>query len=81
LSDQPSPTAYGRTIQRLRKQREWSQEELGRRANLGHQTISDIETGRRTNPKHATLQQIADALEVPIGRLYAEEPAMPRGAA
>jgi transcriptional regulator with XRE-family HTH domain len=80
VSEAPTTTVYGRRIRQLRIQRQWSQEELGRRANVGHQTVSDIETGRRDNPKQATLQAIADALGVTVATLYGE-PATPRGAA
>lgn len=52
-------------IRSLRKERNWSQQELARRAGLSQATISDLERGLE-HVKAATLTGVAVALGVPL---------------
>ncbi len=60
-----NPTQLGAIIQRARKQRGWTQAELGRRTGLRQATISLIETG---NPaaKLETILAVLAALDLEI---------------
>ncbi len=62
----------GKTIQFLRKQKEWTQMDLSARCNMDKPNIVRIETGR-TNPTTKTLKIIADALEVKVSDLFSFE--------
>lgn len=55
-------------MQKLRLQRELSQEALAERAELHWTYISGIERGRRS-PGLNVLARIARALQVPLGKL------------
>lgn len=59
---------YGEAIQKLRKQKGWSQEELAERAKLDPKSIVQIENAKR-NPTLKTLQKIASALDVSVSKL------------
>lgn len=59
----------GRQLRALRKMRDLTMEELGRRSEVSTGLISQIERGRG-NPSFNTLVQMAHALDVPIGRLF-----------
>jgi transcriptional regulator with XRE-family HTH domain len=54
-----------RTIQRLRKERQITQEQLAERLNVSQSWLARIETGREI-PNLRRLQQIAQALEVKV---------------
>ena len=56
---------YGEVIRRLRKEKDWSQEELAAKAHLDPKSIIQIETGKR-NPTLKSLQKIAVALGTSI---------------
>lgn len=48
----------------------WSQEELSKRAHIGHSTLKDFETGKRA-PMRNNLEALRSALEaVGIGLLH-----------
>ena len=53
----------GLNVQRIRKERGWSQEELAFRAGLHRTYVSGVERGIR-NPTVLVLGQLAEALEV-----------------
>ena len=72
MSEASTTTVYGRQIRRLRDARKWSQEDLARRAHIGKQAMSDIESGRTKRPHIDSLQRIAKALDVPVGDLLGE---------
>lgn len=59
----------GAQLRRLRKMRNLTLEELGRRSDVSAGLLSQIERGRG-NPSFNTLVQMAHALDVPIGRLF-----------
>ena len=54
----------GRNVRRIRRERNWSQEELAFESGLHRTYISGIERGAR-NPTLLVLRQLADALSVP----------------
>ena len=62
----------GLNVQRIRRTRGWSQEELAFESGLHRTYISGIERGAR-NPTITVLKELADALGVPPGTLL--EPA------
>ncbi len=53
----------GRNVQRIRKEHDWSQEELAFESGLHRTYISGIERGAR-NPTVLVLEKLADALRV-----------------
>ena len=65
--------ALGQRIATLRRQKSWTQEELATHTKVGASYIARIETGSR-RPTLEVLDQIADALEVPIWRLLLTSP-------
>lgn len=58
----------GLAVQRHRKAKGWSQEELADRAELHRTYVSGVERGVR-NPTVTVLEKLAQALEVTIGEL------------
>lgn len=62
--------AVGLAVRRVRRQRQWSQEQLADESGLHRTYISDIERGVR-NASLTSLVRIADALEVKLSRLIA----------
>jgi transcriptional regulator with XRE-family HTH domain len=59
----------GGQVRVLRKMRNLTIEETGRRSGVSTGLLSQIERGR-ANPSFSTLAQLAHALGVPIGRLF-----------
>ena len=59
----------GNNIVRLRKQKNWSQADLARACDKEPQSIERIENSK-SNPTAYYLKEIADALEVPIAKLF-----------
>ena len=59
----------GRAIKDIRKEKDWSQEELATRANITQAALSQIERGKR--PGNETIKKLAAALNVPESLLYA----------
>jgi transcriptional regulator with XRE-family HTH domain len=63
----------GRLIARLREERLWTREALGRKAGVSTSTITNVEEGR-SQIRFGTLRKLADALEVePLTLLHPEE--------
>ena len=62
-------TSLGAAIRRERVALRISQEELARRSGLQRTYISDLERGTR-NPSVGSIHRIAQALEVPVARLF-----------
>ena len=56
---------FGNKIKRLRKAKDWSQEELGRRAGLHRTYIGSIERSER-NVSLLNIERIAKALDVSL---------------
>ncbi|MEQ8402156.1 MAG: helix-turn-helix transcriptional regulator [Silicimonas sp.] len=59
----------GVNVQRLRREKRLSQEELAHRADMHQTYLSGVERGRR-NPSVAVLERIAAALDVDIAALF-----------
>jgi transcriptional regulator with XRE-family HTH domain len=62
-------TAFGRRVRELRKERGFSQEELGHRAGVHYTYIGGIERGER-NPGLMNIWAIAAALSVTLSELF-----------
>lgn len=56
-------------IQRLRRQRDLSQEELGARARVHQTYLSQLE-GSKRNPSIDVLERLANALKVDVSELF-----------
>jgi transcriptional regulator with XRE-family HTH domain len=65
--------SFGETVRRLRKERRWTQQELGAKAGFPPGTISHIENGRNDNPTQETLDKLARALGISVGQLLGED--------
>lgn len=59
----------GRNVQRLRRSKGLSQEELSDRAAIHQTYLSGVEGGKR-NPSALVLARIADGLEVDVSELF-----------
>jgi transcriptional regulator with XRE-family HTH domain len=59
----------GKRIRALRKVREWTQEQLGKHAELSYKFIGEIERGQQ-NPSFDTFIKIAAALKVDLTELF-----------
>ena len=60
-------------IAEWRRQRKWTQQMLAEHSEVPRSYIADLE-GARRNPSVATLLRIANALRVPLNKLF-EKPA------
>lgn len=58
-----------RNIQRIRREKELSQEEVAHRARIHQTYLSGVETGKR-NPSILVVERIANALSVDISELF-----------
>lgn len=63
----------GKRIEKLRKEHNYTMQELADKANISKSYINDIEKGR-VNPSLDTLKMIAKALNTTIGYLTGETP-------
>jgi XRE family transcriptional regulator, regulator of sulfur utilization len=59
----------GAVVRRLRRERDWTQEQLGKRAGLAQAHISEIESGVRAHPTAVVVKKLARALGVPVTAL------------
>lgn len=59
-------------VRELREARGLSQNALAKAAGLSHTFVGRIESGVAHRPSYDTLRRLADALDVPIGRLLME---------
>jgi transcriptional regulator with XRE-family HTH domain len=62
-------SALARNVQRLRKKRKWTQDDLAAAAEIEQMAVSLIEN-RRSNPTVEILEKVAAALEVPFAELF-----------
>ena len=67
----------GLNMQRLRREKEWSQEVLAFESGIHRTYISGLERGVR-NPTITIVQKLADALKVPFGTLLDPPARKPR---
>jgi transcriptional regulator with XRE-family HTH domain len=59
----------GKKIQRLRKEKELSQDELARKANIPYTTLTKIEIGVIKKPSVFAVAKIAEALDITLDDL------------
>ena len=62
-------SALAKNIRKLRQEKEWSQDELARKADIPFTTLTKIETGVIKKPSVFTVEQIATALGVSVDHL------------
>lgn len=62
-------TNLANNVERLRKQKRFSQEKLARLADVANNTIIKIESGENNNPTLKTLRKVAEAFDVSIDKL------------
>jgi transcriptional regulator with XRE-family HTH domain len=62
-------TVLSDNIKKLRNRREWTQQELAKKANISMNFLSEIERGRKW-PYPETLQSLAEALNVEIFEFF-----------
>jgi transcriptional regulator with XRE-family HTH domain len=60
---------FAANLKTVRAERGWSQEDLSRATGLHTTAISKVERGMRA-PRFYTVVALAEALEVPAGRLF-----------
>jgi transcriptional regulator with XRE-family HTH domain len=64
---------FAANLKELRAERGWSQEDLSRHTKLHTTAISKIERADRA-PRFPTIIALAEALQVPAGRLFERIP-------
>jgi transcriptional regulator with XRE-family HTH domain len=64
---------FAANLKEVRAERGWSQEDLSRATGLHTTAISKMERGNRA-PRFPTIVILAEALEVPAGRLFERIP-------
>ena len=64
-------TVFGRTLRRLRTEKNISQEAFASMCNLHRTYISDVELGKR-NVSLENIKRMADALEMTVSALFLE---------
>lgn len=67
---EPIPGSLGAVIRQLRKDRNWSQEDLAEAAGIDQNDVSRVETGKSRKPQEQTLLGIAEALGLSLGKMY-----------
>jgi transcriptional regulator with XRE-family HTH domain len=60
---------FALNMKALRTERGWSQEDLSRESGLHYTAISKMERGARA-PRFPTVVTLAEAFQVPAGRLF-----------
>ncbi|MDW3182654.1 MAG: helix-turn-helix transcriptional regulator [Roseobacter sp.] len=58
-----------KNIQRIRREKELSQEDVAHRANIHQTYLSGVETGKR-NPSILVVERIAKALGVDVSEIF-----------
>lgn len=66
----------GEKIRKLRREREWTQEELGERVQIDKRNVSKYETGH-LNPSRKTVEKFAEALGISAAELLFDAEAEP----
>lgn len=63
---------FGDRVRALRRERGWSQEKLAHQTQLDRSYVGGVERGQR-NVSLLNVQKIADALDVPVRKLFNHE--------
>lgn len=69
MPDMGAQERVSKNVQRIRREKNLSQEEVAHRAGVHQTYLSGVEGGKR-NPSVRVLERIADALEVDILALF-----------
>lgn len=73
INDQEVSVKFSDRLRRLRKDKGYTQEELGKLADVHNVNLSRYERGL-SNPSAVVLKRIAEALEVSVGHLVEGDP-------
>ena len=65
-------TTLGKKLQHLRKEKKWTQDQLGKLIGIHGRSIGKYEAGM-SNPSRQTLQKLANIFEVPMEYFLIEE--------
>ncbi|MFH1543241.1 MAG: helix-turn-helix transcriptional regulator [Patescibacteria group bacterium] len=65
--------SLGEKIKKLRNDKDLTQEELARKANIPYATLMKIENGQVKNPTIKTIYKIAKALNISLDELIDEK--------
>lgn len=65
----PQLVAFGRTLRKLRRDKDLSQEALASEAGLSAKHVGEIERANK-DPRLTTVMRLADALELPSADLF-----------
>jgi len=60
---------FGQRIKELRKEHDWTQEELGFKAGLDWRYVGDIERGE-SSPTLETIKKLAKAFKISLAKLF-----------
>lgn len=66
-------TTTGQRLRKLRREKDWTQAELGERSGVNFRNIPRYESDK-LNAGHKVLQKFADALGVPVEELMGPSP-------
>ena len=69
ISGENEKASLGRRIRTLRKAKRWTQEELGKQADVSYKFPGEIERGIQ-NPSFTILVKVANALGVKLSELF-----------
>lgn len=64
-------SSFSKKLQRLRKERQWTQDELGKRIGVHGRSIGAYEAGINF-PSRKTLSKLADIFNVPLEYFFVE---------
>lgn len=60
-------------VEKYRKDKKMSQQDLAEKSNVSRNTISNLERGLVTNVGYKTMKSIAEALEKEVSEIFFEE--------
>ena len=61
---------FGKRLRQLRKQKDWTQEELAERADIAYKHIQRLESKNPSPVKIDTIEKLAKAFKISISRLF-----------
>ena len=68
--DKSASQKFGQVIKALRKKRQFTQEDLSEKSDIGVQYISRIENGAANNPTRKVIRVIVIALDAALPELF-----------
>ena len=66
----------GERIRKLRRERNWTQKQLGQMTDIDQNNISQYESGK-IRPTRRTIERLAEIFSISADELLAEDPAEP----